>query len=107
MNFNPADFMGNIKDMQNKMKDVQSKLKNITSEGISGGGLVKVQMNGDLNVLSVKIDPIAVDPRDIEMLQDLIIAAMNSAQSNIKEKIEKEMLENTGIKLPFDFNGFK
>lgn len=107
MDFNPADFMKNIKSMQSQMKDVQSKLKKLTASGSSGGGLVKIEMNGEMEVISVTIDPIAVDPRDIDMLQDLIIAAMNSAQSNIKDKIQKEMSDTTGINMPFDLNGFK
>lgn len=101
MDFNPADFMKNIKGMQSQMKDMQNKLKEVEVEGTSGGGLVKIVMNGEMKVVSVKLDPIAVDPRDIEMLQDLIIAAMNSAQDKVKEKIESE------VKLPFNLNGFK
>lgn len=105
MDFNPADFMKNIKNMQSQMKDVQSKLKELTAQGTSGGGLVKIEMNGEMEVTKVTIDPIAVDPRDIDMLQDLIIAAMNSAQSNIKEKIQSEMSGATGFNIPFDLNG--
>lgn len=107
MEFNPSDLMNNLKDMQVQMKDVQGKLKTIIAEGSSGGGLVKIEINGEMHIEKVILDPIAVDSRDIEMLQDLIIAAMNSAQSNIKEKIEKEMAGATGIKIPFDLSGFK
>jgi len=107
MDFNPSDFMNNIKNMQSQMKDVQGQLKELTSEGTSGGGLVKIVINGEMKVQKVTLDPIAVDSRDIDMLQDLIIAAMNSAQSNIKEKIEKEMSNATGIKMPFDLSGLK
>lgn len=99
--------MKNIKNMQSQMKDVQSKLKKLTATGSSGGGLVKIEMNGEMEVISVVIDPIAVDPRDIDMLQDLIIAAMNSAQTNIKDKIQKEMSGATGLNMPFDLSGFK
>lgn len=105
MDFNPADFMKNIKNMQSQMKDVQEKLKELTAEGSSGGGLVKVEMNGEMEVTNITIDPIAVDKRDIDMLQDLIIAAMNSVQANIKEKIQKEMAGAAGLNIPFDFGG--
>ena len=99
MNFNPADIMKNIKEVQKNIVDV-------TAEGSSGGGLVKIELNGELQMTNITIDPIAVDPRDIDMLQDLIIAAMNSAQANIKEKIKDKMSESTGINLPFDLKGF-
>lgn len=105
MEFNPADLMKNFKNIQNQMKDVQGKLKELEAEGSSGGGLVKIIVNGEMEVQSVKLDPIAVDPRDIDMLQDLIIAAMNSAQYNIKDKIQKEMGGSTGMNIPFDLNG--
>ena len=107
MDFNPADLMKNFKNIQSQMKDVQGKLKEIKAEGTSGGGLVKVTLNGEMQLEKILLDPVAVDPRDVDMLQDLIIAAMNSAQSNIKEKLEKEMVDNTGLKMPFDLNGFK
>lgn len=107
MDFNPADMLKNFKNIQEQMKDVQGKLKEITAEGSSGGGLVKVEINGEMEMVSIKLDSIAVDPRDIEMLQDLIIAAFNSAQTNIKDKIQSEMAGATGINMPFDLNGFK
>lgn len=103
MNFNPADLMKNFKNIQSQMKDVQEKLKNLTAEGQSGGGLVKVTINGEMKVVDITLDPIAVDPRDIPMLQDLIIAAFNSAQDNIKDKIQSEMSSATGM--PFDIPG--
>ncbi|MGL1893733.1 MAG: YbaB/EbfC family nucleoid-associated protein [Spirochaetaceae bacterium] len=107
MDFNPADLMKNIQSMQTQMKDVQGKLKTLNATGTSGGGLVKIEINGEMEVTNVTLDPIVVDSRDIEMLQDLIIAAMNSAQSNIKDIIQSEMADSTGINMPFDLNGFK
>lgn len=107
MDFNPADIMKNIQNIQSQMKDVQGKLKDLSATGSSGGGLVKVEINGEMQVVKVDIDPIAVDPRDIEMLEDLIIAAMNSAQSNIKDLIQKEMPIPEGINMPFDLSGLK
>ena len=107
MNFNPAELMENIKNMQSKMQDFQGKLKDITAEGSSGGGLVKVTINGEMEVTKIILDPIAVNPQDIEMLQDLILAALNSAHSNIKDSIKGGMGDAAGMDLPFDLNGFK
>jgi nucleoid-associated protein EbfC len=107
MDFNPADIMKNIQNIQSQMKDVQGKLKDLSATGSSGGGLVKVEINGEMQVVKVDIDPIAVDPRDIEMLQDLVIAAINSAQSNIKDLIQKEMPIPEGMNMPFDLSGLK
>ena len=105
MDFNPADLMNNIKNMKTQMKDVQSKLQDLSAVGSSGGGLVKIEINGEMEVKKVELDPIAVDSRDIDMLQDLIIAAMNNAQSNIKEKIQQEV--GSASNLPFDLGAFK
>lgn len=105
MDFNPADLMKNISNMQSQMNDVQDKLKDLSAVGSSGGGLVKIEINGEMEVKKVLLDPIAVDPRDIDMLQDLIISAMNNAQSNIKEKIKEEV--GPAGKMPFDFGAFK
>ena len=66
---------------------MQENLKNITATGSSGGGLVKVTLNGKFEMVDIQIDPIAVDPRDVKMLQDLIIAATHQATDNIQEKI--------------------
>lgn len=105
MDFNPADLMKNFSNMKSQMEDVQSKLKELSSVGVSGGGLVKIEINGEMQVKKVELDPIAVDSRDIEMLQDLIIAAMNNAQSNIKDKIHNEI--GSVANLPFDLGGLK
>lgn len=105
MDFNPADLMKNIKNMKTQMSDVQSKLQELSATGSSGGGLVKIEINGEMQVKKVELDPIAVDSRDIDMLQDLIIAAMNNAQSNIKDKIQQEV--GSASNLPFDLGAFK
>lgn len=97
MNINPMEFMKNIQDMQSKMGDIQEKLKNITSTGSSGGGLVEITMNGQMEVESVKLDPLCVDPRDIKMLEDLIQSAYVSAIANVKEKIKTEVAGDMNI----------
>ncbi|MBB6482322.1 YbaB/EbfC family nucleoid-associated protein [Spirochaeta isovalerica] len=97
MNFNPMDFMKNLQDVQSKMGDMQEKLKNITASGNAGGNLVEVVINGQMEVQSVKLDPLCVDPRDITMLEDLIKSAFVAASINIKEKIKTEMAGDLNI----------
>ena len=105
MDFNPLEFVKNLQEMQSKMGDVQEKLKGISAEGSAGGDLVKISMNGQMEVTGVVIDPIAVDPRDVKMLEELIVAACTSAYANIKEKIREEMSGMTGIPVPPGFPG--
>ena len=70
---NPFDLMKNLKDLQGTMNQMREDLKNLSVTGSSGGNMVQVTMNGQLEMTAIKIDPIAVDPRDVNMLQDLIV----------------------------------
>ncbi|MFI3257951.1 MAG: YbaB/EbfC family nucleoid-associated protein [Spirochaetales bacterium] len=88
---NPFDFMKNFQNIQGEISKVQDELKTITATGNAGGGLVKITMNGAMETLSVELDPIAVDPRDIPMLQDLIVAASRDALSRIQEATKEKM----------------
>lgn len=97
MNLNPMEFMKNIQDMQSKMGDIQEKLKNVKSTGSAGGGLVEITINGQMDVESVKLDPLCVDPRDIKILEDLIQSAFVSASVNVKEKIKAEVAGDMNI----------
>ncbi len=90
MNINPFDLLKNAKTIQEEMGKVQEELKYISATGSSGGGIVKVTMNGQFEVTDVLIDPIAVDPRDVKMLQDLIVAAAHDAGERIKETIKEK-----------------
>ena len=87
MNYNPFDLLKNPAALKEQLNKMQENLKNITETGSSGGGLVKVTLNGKFEMVDIQIDPIAVDPRDVKMLQDLIIAATHQATDNIQEKI--------------------
>ena len=82
-------FNENLSQMQEQMKDVQEKLKDVKAEGAAGGDLVKVVINGKMEVEDIKIDPIAVDPRDVAMLEELILSAIEGATQSIKEKSRK------------------
>ena len=91
-------IMAQAKD---EMMKAQEELANKIVEGTSGGGMVKVQMNGKNQLVSLNIDKEVVDPDDIEMLEDLIIAAVNEAQDKITKSSEEEMGKLTGgIKIP-------
>src|ERR1044072_2564403 len=72
-------------------QQAQEKLKSERSEATAGGGMVKVVMTGDLRVETLTIDPDAVDPEDVEMLQDLVVAALNEALRSAEELQQKAM----------------
>jgi nucleoid-associated protein EbfC len=86
-----GQVMEQARSVQNQVADTQEKVKEIIVEGTSGGGLVKVVAAGDGRIQSVRIDPVAVDKRDVEMLEDLVTAAVNDALRRSKELVEKEM----------------
>ncbi len=97
--------MGNIlkqaKVMQEKMADIQKELANKTIEFASGGGMVNVTINGRQEIISIRIDPSAVNPNDVEMLQDLIAAAVNGAIKRSQEMMTEEMGKVTaGLNIP-------
>lgn len=82
--------------MQAKMAEMQEKLAKQTVETSAGGGMVTVVMNGQHEVVSIKIDPEVVDPSDVEMLEDLIIAACNEARAKVDDMVKSEMSSLTG-----------
>ncbi len=87
--------------MQKRIKESQEELSNKVIEASSGGGMVKISMNGNQEIISLKIDKEVVNPDDVEMLEDLIIAAIEEARQKVKEMIESEMSGLTGgIKIP-------
>jgi len=89
------------KQLQDQMETLQREIENRTVEASSGGGVVKVVVNGAQQIVEIKISPDAVDPDDIEMLEDLVTAAVNSAMEKSKEIAQAEMAKITGgIRLP-------
>ncbi len=87
--------------MQERVKKLQEEAAGKTVEAASGGGMVTVVANGRQEVLSIKIDPSVVDPSDIEMLQDLIAAAVNEALRKSQDLMKEEMGRlTTGMGLP-------
>ena len=84
-------LMKEAEKAQQRVADVQQRLSNLKIEGSSGGGLVTVQANGDGTVTGVKIEPSALDPDDLELLEDLLVAAISDAQRKSKEIQELEL----------------
>ncbi len=78
---------------------LREELQKIRVEGSAGGGMVRIEMDGEQNVISVKIEPQVIAENDIVMLQDLIVAAFNDAQNKVKEKAQECLASLTG--LPF------
>lgn len=93
---NMNQMMKQVKKMQEQMVKAQEELGNKTVEGTAGGGVVTVIANGHKKILDVKIQPEAVDPEDIEMLQDLIMAAVNDALSKADELAGQDLGKFTG-----------
>ena len=90
-----------LQQMQAKMAKIQEDLGNKTVTGTAGGSMVEVVANGHQKVLSVMLKPEVVDPADVEMLQDLVLAAVNDAMDKARELASKEMGAVTaGIGLP-------
>lgn len=96
-----GNMMKQVQQMQAKMAAMQEDLAEKEVEGSSGGGMVKVIVNGKNEVVSVTIDPEVVDPEDIEMLQDLIAAAVNQGIEKVSE-LQSEMMSSVtgGLNLP-------
>lgn len=88
---NMQQIMRQVQKMQAQVTKVQEELAQKTVEGTAGGGAVKVQVTGDRRVTGVTISPDVVDPSDVEMLQDLILAAINDGMKKAEEMAEAEM----------------
>lgn len=94
MNINK--LMKQAQKMQQEMAKAQEELNTSTFESTSGGGMVNVQVNGAKQVLDITIKPEAVDPDDVEMLQDLIIVALNDAFKSVDTETNKKMGKFSG-----------
>ena len=91
-----GNLMGQVQQMQSNMKQIREDLRERTVEGQAGGGIVRVTVNGASEVLRVTLDPVAVDPRDVSMLEDLVAAATNDALGQARELMKQEMTRATG-----------
>lgn len=97
---NMADMFGKIVEMQRKIGEVQAQLASKTVTAEAGGGMVKVTANGAQRVTSIKIERDAVDPDDVELLEDLIMAGVNKALEEAQEVARREMQSVAGGMLP-------
>lgn len=91
-----ADMMRKIQQMQEDMERVQSECQAAEYSASSGGGVVEVTVNGSHEIKAIKIKPEVVDPEDTEMLEDMLIAALNEAMRKADETAEREMGKVTG-----------
>lgn len=95
-----SNMFGKIQEMQSKMKEVQENLDKITAEGESGAGMVTAVVNGRKKVISISIEDSLLTPQDKEMLQDLVVAAVNNALQNVEAKSSEELKKTTSGILP-------
>jgi DNA-binding YbaB/EbfC family protein len=88
---NMQQMMAQVQKMQKDMAAAQQELKNEVLEASAGGGMVTVEVSGDLEVRRVRIDPAVVDPEDVEMLADMVLAATNEALRSAQERAAQKM----------------
>jgi DNA-binding YbaB/EbfC family protein len=88
---NPLEMLKNLQKVQETMQQMQEKLKSVIAVGSAGGDLVRVTVNGQMEVLKVELAPECVDPRDIPMLADLVRMATNDALARVKDKMKDEL----------------
>jgi nucleoid-associated protein EbfC len=105
---NLGNMLKQAQEMQAKMQEMQTKLESAEVTGSAGGGMVTVTLNGKNVVRQIKIDPKIVNPAEVEMLEDLILAAVNDARAKVEAHVKEEMSKLTGglqlppgMKLPF------
>jgi len=96
-----GDMMKQMQKMQEKFEQIQKELEEKRVEGTAGGGMVRVVANGKQEILEIKIDKEVVNPDDVEMLEDLILAAVNQAKEKAQQLQLEDMAKLTGgLKIP-------
>jgi len=102
---NLGNLMKQAQEMQQKMADMQAKLSDLEITGVSGGGMVQVTLNGRGDLKRLKIDPSLCNPGEVEVLEDLVTAAVNDGRARVETRVQEQMESLTGgIPLP---SGFK
>lgn len=94
---NPFEFLKQFQGLQARMNELQEKLKAVRVTGSAGGGMVTVELSGTLVVDRVTIAPEALDPKDTQMLEDLVRAAVTDAHERLRERLREEVAQLTGI----------
>jgi len=98
---NIGNMMKQAQQMQAKMQEMQAKLGEMEIVGQAGGGMVTVTLNGRAEMKGIKLDPASVDPNDLEVLEDLIVAAFNDGKQKVEERVQEETQAIMGgLKLP-------
>ena len=104
MSFDMNKMMEQVQQMQSQMQQAQEELKNETVQATAGGGMVTVTASGDGEIKEIKIDPKAIDPNDPEMLEDMVVAAVNeavrSAHALVETKLGPALGGLSGLGLP-------
>jgi DNA-binding YbaB/EbfC family protein len=98
--FDMMKMMGKLKEVQEKMKEAQENLVNITAEGDSGGGMVHATVNGKKQVVKLDVDKELIKPEDAELMQDLIIAAINKALQEVEMEAKEAIKKSTADVMP-------
>ncbi|HQC27322.1 MAG TPA: YbaB/EbfC family nucleoid-associated protein [Treponemataceae bacterium] len=93
---NPFEILKNAGAIKQQLEKTQEELDSVVETGSAGGAMVKVTINGKFEMLKVEIDPLTVDPKETQMLQDLIVAAYNQAASKIQESLKDKVSSLTG-----------
>jgi len=101
---NLGDMMKKAQEMQARMAELQEKLGRIEKTGTSGGGMVEVTLSGKAEARRVRIDPSLFASRDVEVVEDLVVAAFNDAKAKVEAHVAQEMSQLTGgLQLPPGF----
>lgn len=101
---NIGDLMKQAQQLQSRFQEAQERVNALEAEGQSGGGMVRVTINGKGLAKAVRIDPSLIDPKDAGMLEDLVLAAMNDARTKVDALMADEMSKVTGgLPLPPGF----
>ncbi len=96
MSFNYGNMMKQAKIMQQKLLEIQKELKEMEFEASAGGGAVKVKVNGEQEIMEVKINKEMVDSNDLEMIEDMVMVAVNDAVKQSKNEAKNRMSRLTG-----------
>jgi len=105
---NLGQMMKQAQQMQAKMAEMQAELEQVEKTGVSGGGLVQMTLSGKGELKAVKIDKSLLDPNEVEVLEDLLVAAFNDGRAKVEAYVQEQMSKLTGglnlpggLKLPF------
>lgn len=93
---NPFELLKNTAALKQQAEQFQKELETITAEGSSGGRMVTVTLNGKFEMLSIHLDPLCVDNRDVKMLEDLVVAAQHDASAKIQEQLKEKSASMLG-----------